>query len=158
MTSPIKPLARKERLVVQELADETLVYDLDRDRAHCLNQTAGLVWRHCDGRTTTGDIARALGQSFDAQIDERVVWLAIDQLARHHLLQDTPAPSAKFAELNRREVMRALGVSAAVAIPVVASIVAPTPAQAATCKGTGQPCTSGLECCSTICNGINQCT
>jgi hypothetical protein len=32
-----KPLARKEGLVIQELPDEVLVYDLDRDRAHCLN-------------------------------------------------------------------------------------------------------------------------
>lgn len=154
-TPLLKPRARKERLVVQELADETLVYDLDRDRAHCLNQTAGFVWRQCDGRATTREIAQALGKSTDSQVDEKVVWLAIDQLARHHLMMDIPPTPKQFAGMNRREVVRALGI--AVAVPVVASIVAPTPAQAATCKGTGQPCSSGLECCSTICNGISQC-
>jgi hypothetical protein len=30
-----KPIARKQGLVIQELPDEVLVYDLDRDRANC---------------------------------------------------------------------------------------------------------------------------
>src|SRR3954465_16044536 len=119
----MKPRARKDRLVVQELGDETLVYDLDRDRAHCLNQTAGFVWRRCDGRATARDIAQALGKSVDGQVEETLVWLAIDQLARHHLLQEIPPPLKNFAGMNRRELVRALGLSAAVAVPVVASIV-----------------------------------
>src|SRR6266571_4556339 len=36
------PLARKEGLVVKEVSGEVLLYDLDRDKAHCLNQTAAL--------------------------------------------------------------------------------------------------------------------
>lgn len=31
------PLARREELVVPELADEVLVYDLRQHKAHCLN-------------------------------------------------------------------------------------------------------------------------
>src|SRR2546423_15689116 len=42
------PRARDARLVIQELPDELLVYDLERHRAHSLNRTAALVWRHCD--------------------------------------------------------------------------------------------------------------
>ena len=45
----VKPLARKEGLVIQELPVEVLVYDLDRDKAHCLNETAAMVWRKCNG-------------------------------------------------------------------------------------------------------------
>ena len=46
------PFARKREghLVIDELPDEVLVYDLDRHKAHCLNQTAALVWQHCDGK------------------------------------------------------------------------------------------------------------
>ncbi|HEY0004483.1 MAG TPA: hypothetical protein VGB17_06700, partial [Pyrinomonadaceae bacterium] len=51
------PLARKEGLVVRELADELLVYDTRRDRAHCLNKTASLVWQRCDGLTSTSEMA-----------------------------------------------------------------------------------------------------
>ena len=141
-----KPLARKEGLVIQELPDEVLVYDLDRDRAHCLNETAAFVWQRCDGRTSTVEIARSLGKKVNAPVDEKVVWFAIDQLGRNHLMA-TPAPPQLVAGMNRRDMVRALGLAAAVAVPVVASIVAPTPAQATTCVGAGGSCASGEICC-----------
>lgn len=144
---PTKPRARKEGLIVQILPDEALVYDLDRDLAHCLNQTASLVWNRCDGNSTVRQIARAVSTDLSQPIDEGFVWLALDQLGRNHLLIDGP-PSPPISGMNRREVMRVLAVSAVVAVPVVASIVAPMPAQAATgCKTAGQSCTSSIECC-----------
>lgn len=148
-----KPLARKEGLVIQELPDEVLVYDLDRDRAHCLNETAAFVWQHCDGRTSTVEIARSLEKKVNASVDEKVVWFALDQLGRNNLLEAQPVPPPMMSGLNRRQMVRALGLAAAVAVPVVASIVAPTPAQAATCKTTGQACATGPECCSGLCPG-----
>ena len=148
-----KPRARKEGLVVQALPDETLVYDLDRDRAHCLNQTASLVWGRCDGRTTTKEIARSLTKNLKQPVNEQIVWLALDQLDRNHLLSEESFIPKTVAGMNRREVVRALGLTAAIAIPAVVSIVAPTPAQAATgCKPGGAVCTSSIECCSQLCN------
>src|SRR5258708_18282547 len=138
-----KPLARKEGLVIQELPDEVLVYDLDRDRAHCLNETAAFVWQRCDGRTSTVDIARSLGEKVNAPVDEKVVWFAIDQLGRNRLMASLPAPPQSVAGLNRREMVRVLGIAAAVAVPVVASIVAPTPAHAAPFVGSGRRCAAG---------------
>jgi coenzyme PQQ synthesis protein D (PqqD) len=149
-----KPVARKEGLVIQELPDEVLVYDLDRDRAHCLNETAAFVWQHCDGRTSTVEIARSLSQKVNAPVDEKVVWFAIDQLGRNHLMASLPVPPQSVAGLNRREMVRVLGIAAAVAVPVVASIVAPTPAQASTCVAQGGSCASGQQCCTGLsCNG-----
>jgi hypothetical protein len=149
-----KPLARKEGLVIQELPDEVLVYDLERDRAHCLNQTAAFVWQHCDGRTSAGEIARSLGKKVNAPVDEKVVWFAIDQLGRNHLMATLPVPPPFVAGLNRREMVRALGIAAAVAVPVVASIVAPTPAQATTCVALGGSCAGGQICClGSSCSG-----
>src|SRR5437764_14523577 len=87
-----KPLARKEGLVIQELPDEVLVYDLDRDRAHCLNETAAFVWQRCDGRTSTVEIARFLGQKVNAPVDENVGCFAIEQLGRTHLIAALPVP------------------------------------------------------------------
>ncbi len=152
-----KPLARKEGLVIQELPDEVLVYDLDRDRAHCLNQTAAFVWQHCDGRTSPVEIARSLGQKVNAPVDEKVVWFAIDQLGRNHLMASLPVPPQSVAGLNRREMVRVLGIAAAVAVPVVASIVAPAPAQAATCVGSGGSCAGGQLCCSGLTCVANTC-
>lgn len=146
-----KPIARKQGLVIQELPDEVLVYDLDRDRAHCLNTTAAFVWQRCDGKNTTAQIARTLGRQFDCAVDEKIVWLALDQLGRNHLLDSQPVPPPALMGMNRRAMVRALGLAAIVAVPVVTSIVAPTPTQASTCKATGVACSTGAECCSGTC-------
>ena len=149
-----KPHARKDGLIVQELPDETLVYDLERDRAHCLNHTAALVWRQCDGKTSIREISRMLKQKLNEPIDERVVWLALNQLERNHLLTNLPSPPPTVASMSRRELVRVLGLSAAVALPVVASIVAPMPAQAATgCASSGQSCASVGCCPGCVCSG-----
>jgi len=145
------PLARKEDLIVKEMVDEVLVYDLKGDRAHCLNQTAAFVWQRCDGRTSPREIARRLGRDVNAKIDERIVWLALDQLAEKGLLAHHATPPASFSGLNRRQMVRALGLAAVVAVPVVTSIVAPRAAQAATCLAAGAACTSSAQCCSGLC-------
>ncbi|MBA3352846.1 MAG: PqqD family protein, partial [Blastocatellia bacterium] len=51
------PIARKNGLVVQEVPDEVLVYDLETNKAHCLNQSAAMIWRSCDGKNSVSEIA-----------------------------------------------------------------------------------------------------
>jgi Coenzyme PQQ synthesis protein D (PqqD) len=153
-----KPVARKQGLVIQEMPDEILVYDLDRDRAHCLNRTAAFVWQRCDGRATTASIARALAREFGCAADEQIVWAALEQLGRNHLMQTQTTLPAAMQGMNRRALVRALGLAALVAAPVVTSIVAPTPAHAASgCVAAGQPCTAGgTPCCGVgVCSGGN---
>src|SRR5262245_30585528 len=97
-TSTRLPRARTENLVIRELDDETLVYDLERDQAHCLNHTAALVWQHCDGHTTAQQVARSLQGKMNAPVDADLVWLAIRQLERFHLvegLRKTPPVSRR---------------------------------------------------------------
>jgi hypothetical protein len=144
------PEARTEGLVVQHLTDEVLVYDQDRHKAHCLNRTAALVWEQCDGKSTASDIARRLSLRQGGEVEEGVVWLAVGQLAKTHLLKEA-AVGAGVA-VSRREVMRRIGVGAAVALPVVTSIVAPEAAQAANCRPSGTACTASPQCCSGVCN------
>jgi hypothetical protein len=152
-----KPIARTHGLVIQELPDEVLVYDLDRDRAHCLNETAAFVWHSCDGRRTTAQIARGLGEKFDCMVDENIVWLAMDQLGRNHLLEHQPVAPILAAGMNRRTMVRALGLAGLVAVPLVTSIVAPTPTQAATCTPQGGSCTVTAECCTGLTCQSNLC-
>ena len=73
------PQARKEELLVHDLDDETLVYDLKRHRAHSLNRSAALVWRHCDGRTTLDGMAELLKRQLSLPRDERIVHLSPDR-------------------------------------------------------------------------------
>jgi len=152
ITGRAYPLARTEGLIVKEVADEVLVYDCVDDRAHCLNETAALVWQRCDGRTTPRAIAYLLAREKNVQADERIVWLALEQLQDRNLLSRPVVPPPALAGMNRRQMVRALGIAAVVTVPVVTSIVAPTPTQAATCLAAGSACTSSSQCCSGLCN------
>jgi hypothetical protein len=147
------PKARRDNLVVQELPDEVLIYDLERDKAHCLNQTAALVWKNCDGHADAATIAGRLGDELKAAVDERLVWLALDQLGRDHLLVEGVALPALMTGMTRRQMVQALGLAALVAVPVITSVVAPTSAQAASCLPPGAACTSSAQCCNAICSG-----
>jgi Coenzyme PQQ synthesis protein D (PqqD) len=152
------PRKRTEGLVIQELPDEVLVYDRDRDKAHCLNQTAALVWNYCDGKTTVSNMTQRLEHDLNTEsVDEKVVWYALDQLGKDHLLEETVVPPTLLGGMSRREMVRVLGVAAVVAVPLVTSIVAPTPAQAATCLPSGSACTSNAQCCSNTCTGGTTC-
>ena len=51
----MKPQSRRSGLLIRELPDELLVYDQEQHRAHCLNRTAALVFRHADGTRTLAD-------------------------------------------------------------------------------------------------------
>lgn len=154
-TEQLKPRARKAELIVRELPDEMLVYDLQRHEAHCLNRTAALVWVKCDGHTTLREITKSLTKEFKAPVDERIVRLALEQLAKFHLLDEAETLPAhlpsEMTRMSRREMMRTLGVAAAVTLPLIVSISSPTTAQAASCVNTG--CTAGgLPCCVGTCN------
>lgn len=148
------PLARTEGLVIKELADEVLVYDLERDQAHCLNHTAADVWRDCNGRNSTTKIAQALGNKLNHPVDEKIVWLTLDQLGSKHLLDVRPTPPSAMTGIDRRTMMRSLGLAATLALPLISSIVAPTPVEAGTCTAAGGSCTSGSTCCSGSCVGL----
>jgi Coenzyme PQQ synthesis protein D (PqqD) len=154
----LTPTARKDELVTRELSDELLVYDLKRHKAHCLNQTAAAVWKLCDGKATVKEIAKSLAEVLGAPVDERIIHLALEQLAKFHLLDESkslvPQLPPELTRMSRREMMRTLGVAAAIALPLIVSVSAPTAVQAASCVET--TCTAGgAPCCVGTCqNGL----
>ena len=147
----VMPRARKADLVVKEMPDELLVYDLKRDKIHVLNQSAAFIWRQCNGRRTVDDVARALAKSLRIPAHEQVVWRALEELGKYHLLEEKIARPETLPRMSRREMMR-LGVAAAVALPIIVSIVAPTAANAQTaispsvCNARIQPNCGGTPC------------
>ena len=127
--------------MVRQLPDEVVVYDKDSHQAHCLNRTAAAVFLHADGQRTLSEIAALVGPGASRD----TVRTALDQLAEAGLLESAPAEPAA----SRREVLRQVGLGAAVLAPIVASLLVPTPAEAAaTCipsselhdQNVGQPC------------------
>jgi hypothetical protein len=149
---------RDHGLVIDDLPDEVLIYDLERHEAHCLNRSAALVWRSCDGKRAPAEIALRLTAELDAPFSEDFVLLALSQLEKFHLLEQSEALPAQFPGLSRRQMVRRLGLAAAVAVPLVTSIVAPTAVQAATCTQPGSPCNVNVLCCSVLgCNPSGVC-
>ena len=67
----MKPRTRPN-LLVEELPDETLVYDLDRHRGHCLNRHAALLLAHADGERDVSELAKILERSLGEPVSSGV--------------------------------------------------------------------------------------
>jgi hypothetical protein len=91
-------------------------------------------------------------------VPEEFVWLALEQLGRDGLLEERVARPEALAGLSRRELIRRVGLAAAVTLPAVASIVAPTPADAASCLPQGAACNESAQCCGGLVCAGNVCT
>ena len=162
-TRALLPRARQDELVVEELQDETLVYDLKRHKARCLNRTAALVWRCCDGQTSVAEVAALLEERLAIPTDEAVVWMALDRLSRADLLSEPVTLPADRAQYSRRQMLRTLRRAAGISLllPVIESIVAPLAAAQASCVtavaclASSPPC-SGLPICGSPGNCCNQ--
>ena len=138
------PLARSERIVVESVGEELLVYDLDSDRAHSLDPVAAAIWRACEGERPVAEIARRAGVSEDA------AWSTLDELSELDLLAaPLPAPAAH----SRRALLRRGLVAGAAGVAAITTITAPAAAGLTSCLPNGSSCATGLQCCSQLCCG-----
>jgi|GEM_PF-535700 len=146
------PNVRSEGLVITDLDDEILVYDKARDKAHCLNQTAALVWKYSNGKRTVSEIAAAMEKKLGSPVDEQIVWFALGQLEQDHLLENAVPVPNQIAGVTRREFVKQMGVAAIViSVPRVISMTAPESTLATSCIPDGGSCTSAAQCCGLSC-------
>ncbi len=150
-----RPQARTSDLVVRELPDEELVYDLKTNQAHCLTQTAAAVWKQCDGQQTMAEIATRVQQETRLLMDDAMVRLALHHLDKANLLEPRMNFSPPKPGLLRREVLRRIGFGAAAAVPLVTSIIAPLSVQAASCGDPNNNLNQNAVGCA--CNGADDC-
>ncbi|MBX7174564.1 MAG: hypothetical protein K1X72_26555 [Pyrinomonadaceae bacterium] len=128
------PQMRRSEIVVQELESEILIYDLKINKAFALNKTASTVYLACDGKTSFDEL------KIKSQFTNEIIYLTLDALKKDNLLESDSYISP-FTGMNRREVIRKVGLSTLVALPVISSLVAPHSIQAA----SGGTCPSGLN-------------
>lgn len=150
-SAAVLPSARKSDLVINQLEDETLVYDLESDVALCLNQTAALVWKGCDGKTTVTEVIGLLKKELQTPVDADLIWLTIKELDRFKLIEKSAGPAFIGNAVTRRDVLLKYA-PAALAFPVIMSISAPTRSQVISCQGFGGPCSTDSDCCSSNCD------
>ena len=149
-------LVRKNDIVIQELDDELLIYDLKTNKALSLNETAALVWQLSTGDKTISDIAKIATQKLNIAFSEELVWLALGQLKKENLLENGLDITISYGGKTRREVIKQVGLASLVALPIISSIIAPTAVLAqSTCGGSA---TSGCACiplgCSCVVGGL----
>jgi hypothetical protein len=145
-SSAIRPLARDTELTVEPLPSETIIYDHRRHRVHCLNQAVAFIREQCDGHTTVREIAGRLPEALNLPSDDDIVLVALRQLKEAHLLAGKQSDLSSKELPSRRELMQrfaALGITATSLLPVINSIVAPTPAMAASGDSHGTPGSNG---------------
>jgi Coenzyme PQQ synthesis protein D (PqqD) len=146
-------------VIVQDVLEEVLIYDLEKNIVRRLNRIAAAVWKECDGRKNAGEIARAVAPRFEGKVDEQTVLLALRQFTKSHLLRGGTPGLASARAVSRRELIKRLGIAA---VPVVTSMIVPTAARAASCLPAGRNCSSNNQCCSGLCLpgalGIGICT
>lgn len=137
-----KPRTRRERLILQELPDEVLIYDMERNEVHCLNGTAARVWSLCDGERTIREIGQIVAPDLEQVTADSLVWCAIDQFTERHLLEEVSEieeEPSRSLDITRRQMVIRLGLIAGLSLPIVESIVSPPAAhaQSGSTGGTG---------------------
>jgi Coenzyme PQQ synthesis protein D (PqqD) len=139
--SETTPLVRKNEIVIQELDNELLIYDLKANKALSLNETAALVWQLSNGDKTISEIAETATKKLNDSVIEELVWLALGQLKKENLLENGEEITNHFQGSSRREVIRKVGLSSLVVLPFISSFVAPTAihAQSGNCSVTPFP-------------------
>ena len=153
-----EPLARSEGLILEELGDEVLVYDLSSDTAHCLSPDAASVWQKCDGNTSIDDLATQVDLSAERVQD------ALHELERCELLMQPPTLSGDGHTRRELSLKVAKVGAAAAAMPMIVSVAAPAPAMAATLAfcanfssgncGSNTGCSKEVGCCCCSTGGV----
>jgi hypothetical protein len=125
-----KPLTKvgNNHIVVEDLPNEALIYDSSKNKLHALTPIATAVWKRCDGKTSVAEIVRQVEADLNKELGEDVTWLALEELEKNGLLE-TPV-SIPSDSMSRRAMMKTAALAFAISLPLVTTMIAPTPARA----------------------------
>lgn len=118
------PTARTADIIEQKVDGDLLIYDLRVNKAYILNDTLEKVFNACNGVTS---LAELCGRH---NYIPELVYLALDELRKNDLIETDESYVSPLAGINRREVVKRIGISSLAALPLISSLTAP-PAVAA---------------------------
>ena len=164
-TRPVRPVARTEDLLVEEIHDETVLFDTLSREAHCLSPLAAVVFANCDGETSVEALAALATEAIGEPVDTAKVHEALAQLEERRLLIAVVPDEVAGNRLSRRQVIKRGAVTGGLvaSAPLITSVFPPTAiaGSTATCGGPPGvnptvlccPCKTGSgankdECCS----------
>jgi hypothetical protein len=128
-TMTAMPSRRTDKLTVQAVGDETLLYDEKTHKAYLLNPTAAAVWNACDGKSMVAQIAATVAAKLQQPVTEELVNFTLAELRRDNMLKADETLTL-LPVLERRELLRRMGTAAVFLLPVIAMVATPTAAQA----------------------------
>jgi hypothetical protein len=128
-----RPIARSERLLVETVGDETVIYDQETQVAHALKPLAAAVYMYANGENSAAEIAELASYRLERQITAAEVAEAIAQLAELNLLETHEAGNGG---MSRRTALKVFGAATAGTM-LVSSVAAPF--ASADLSGNGAP-------------------
>ena len=129
-------------LTVEELPDELMIYDPNRNKAFCLNQTAAFVWKHADGSQDASEIAVLMAKQLGKPVTREMIQFSLNVLSRDGLLE-APAENVPMAMgMTRRAILQKFGIGAMALPAVTVLFVSPAKAHASS-KSETTPDTNG---------------
>jgi hypothetical protein len=149
---PKLPSLRTENLIVKDLSSgELLIYDLETDKAFCLNEPARLIMDECNGSNSVDQALDSLNQKLKSKLNEEIVWLVIAEFKKSNFLPNDYEVPVQTAKISRRQVLQS-AAALGIVLPLITSLVVPVAAQTASCIQPGQPCSQGgMPCCTGNC-------
>ncbi len=127
------PEVRYADIVMQEISDEILLYNLKSHKVYSLNKTLALIYTHCDGKTTYDDLKLKYHN-----LSDDIIFIALDALKREGLIENGSDLSI-LNGFSRREVIKKAGLASMIALPIISSITAPRAAHAQSFGACLQP-------------------
>jgi hypothetical protein len=82
----MKPIARKNDLVIQKDTGELFIEDLVSKTSIYLNPTSAYVWEKCDGNKNEKEIAKEMGIELGVSVSEQVIRMAFNKLSEARLI------------------------------------------------------------------------
>ena len=124
-----RPMVRTDQLVCEDVSEECVIYDAREKKAHHLNSTVTWIWQKCDGNTNVEALACSFERQFNVTDGLPVLITGLEQLEARDLL-DNPVDLNLLASEQAAISRRAVVAGGSVLMPLVVSILAPTPAAA----------------------------
>src|ERR1700676_4180317 len=120
---------RHDGRIVKRVDDELVIYDEQNHKVSHLNKAAAIVWEYCDSASSLDDLAHTLASHSELPASVDLAGLALQELRDADLIEGSFA-SVAGREVARRDVIARMA-ALALALPAVVSLLAPTPAMAA---------------------------
>jgi hypothetical protein len=145
-----RPKARSADLTIEDLSDEIVVYDRTSDQVHLLSALTANVWRLCDGKRQTTDIADALeGQ----EASTNAVDVALAELEAFQLLERPREVDhgAAPGDLSRRSLLTHAAGASAFAAGTILTLKAPLAASLMSTACTPDNTRTCVAACPSVC-------